>query len=231
MHPAFKCTYCDGGQGEYVGFAGVCSDDNMSRNVQAGRVQCASGPCRDYCKRGFSGAKPQPPCFEGTLFTEWFASAGLYNCGPKRNLPIPMKRVQKGSIAVFTSRFPDEPREEQRRVVGLFLVGRVGRDSYGSNTLYADPRLRVRFPTAASRRLHFWDYYRNASGEPRWGSGLFRYLRDDQVARLLADAQIVLTNEEDKSVVAEMYEAAFGGSIESAPRPVQRLADAWTPPM
>lgn len=231
MHLAFKCTYCDGGQGEYVGFAGVCSDDNMRRNVQAGRIQCASGPCRDYCGRGFSGAKPEPPCFEGTLFTEWFASAGLYDSGPKRNLPIPMKRVQKGSIAVFTSRFPDEPREEQRRVVGLFLVGRVGHDRYGSNTLYADPRLRIRFLTATARKLHFWDYYRNASGEPRWGSGLFRYLRDDQVARLLADAQMVLTSEEDKSVVAETYEAAFGGSIESASRPVQRLADAWTPRM
>lgn len=92
----------------------------MTKNVRDGRIQCASGPCRAYCRRGFSGGKPEPPCFEGTLFTAWFASARLHNSAPKRNLPIPMRRVQEGRIAVFTSRFPDEPREEQTRVVGLF---------------------------------------------------------------------------------------------------------------
>jgi len=70
-----------------------------------------------------------------------------------------------------------------------------------------------------ARKLYFWDYYRNASGGPKWGSGLFRYLRDDQAARLLADAQMVLPDAKDRSIVTEMYETVFGGSIELAPFP------------
>ena len=219
MHLAFKCTYCDGGQGKRVGFAGTCSDETIRRNVREGRVWCRVGPCGEYCKNGFSGERPQGPCYESILFKEWWFCGGIFHSGPRAGQPMPIQHVEEGDIAIFTSRFPDEPREEQRRIVGLFLVGQVLEDQEGATYVEADSRLRIRLPMASARKLYFWDYYRNASGGPKWGSGLFRYLRNDQVARLLADAQMVLASERDRSIAAEMYETVFGGSIESAPFP------------
>ena len=70
MHLAFKCTYCDGGQGKRVGFAGTCSDDILRKNVRDGRVWCGVGPCGEYYENGFSGEMPQNPCCESVLFRE-----------------------------------------------------------------------------------------------------------------------------------------------------------------
>jgi len=219
VHLAFKCTYCDGGQGEHVGFAGTCSDEIIRKNIRGGRVWCEAGPCGEYYENSFSGERPETPCYESVLFREWWFCGGVRPPGPREGQPMPIQRVEEGDIAVFTSRFPDESREEQRRIVGLFLISEVYEDDVGATYVSADSRLRMRFPMPSARKLYFWDYYRNASGGPKWGSGLFRYLGDDQVARLLADAQMVLPGAEDRSIIAEMYETVFGGSIESAPFP------------
>lgn len=224
MHPAFKCTYCDGGQGDHVGFSDTCSDETIVRNVEEGRIWCNSGPCRDYYDSDLTGEKPDCPCYESSLFTEWWFSAGIYRSADRDGTPIPMKQAGVGDIAVFTTRFPYEPREDQRRVIGLFIIGELQVDD-GMTIVSADPNFRVRFPMSAARELYFWDYFRNSSGGPKWGTGLFRYLSDDQVARLIADAQYVIDDANDKVLLESIYEVTFGGSTGTAPFPYARYPE------
>ena len=211
---AFKCTYNDGDNGEYVGLSGTCSRDlivhNVMNHVWCGQPQNA---CRKFYEAGMQSDKPQYPCLESELFSKWQFNGGEWHNGPRRGQPIPVRYTTVGKIAILTTRKPDEE-ESQRKIVGLYEVGEI--DDEGN--LKAHPDFRIRFRIDEASQLKFWRYYRN-SNKPSafWGSLLFRYLTDDQVHSVMADAAIAVGDSPSKDTIRELIQRHFGTAQPPAP--------------
>jgi hypothetical protein len=109
-----------------------------------------------YYDRDFAGRRPESPCYESRLFSEWKFSTGWYHHGARKGSPIKAYKVREGDVAVFTTRFPGND-EVNRSVVGLFLIRKAVNAEEGATTLYADSRLRVRLPLDEAKALKFWD--------------------------------------------------------------------------
>lgn len=201
---AFKCTYNDGDEGASVGFNGTCSLDNIRRNLLAGRVWCNSSECRQFYDSGMQGREPQRPCYESELFQKWRFCSGVYQSGPKAGESIPMVSPGKGKIAVLTTRFPGES-EAQRKIIGAFRIGKVTDNCEVS----AAPDGRVRLTLDEAMQLHFWAYYGTPGDQPFWGYGLFRYLEDGQVHRLLVDVADTVRDEGVAKEVGHLIAAMF----------------------
>lgn len=206
-HIAVKCTYNDGGEGYLVGFSRVCSKDTIKRNIENGKVGCnvSDRDCKKYYKRGFKGKRPRAECYESRLFRYWKFGAGYHHTGARKGTPIPLSGniEERKSIAVLTTRFPDEDNEEDRRINGLFKISKVD-DEAGKPTCFkADKRLRLRLPLEVAKMMYFWNYY-STRGGAKWGTELIRYLDDNQVARILIDLRAVLRDDKSKGIVDEM---------------------------
>jgi len=203
---AFKLNYNDGGEDPLVGFAGTCSKDNIYRNVSEGRPWCSDRrcKCRVFKDRGMKGGLPARPCQESKLFVDWRFGAGGYTTGEKKEQSIPLRQAGVGNFAVLTTRFPSDA-EEDRRIVGLFRIDKVE-----GNTV-ASLGGGVRLPVEEAKKLFFWAYCTNAAKRPTWKEGLFRYLEDGQVHRILADVALTVRDENCKERIQELVRQRFKG--------------------
>lgn len=208
---AFKCTYNDGGEDMLVGFSDTCSLVNIERNVKNSRVWCSSQECecRHFYDRGMNGPKPQNPCYESVLFREWRYGAGYFHTGVKAGIPIRLKNVEEGNFAILTTRFPNEP-ESERRIIGLFQIGQI--DNSLETKVIATPESRLRLPLEEAKELYFWAYMNTQTGTPDWRTGLFRYLDDGQVHRILVDVAATVRDEKVKVKVKDLITQVFGNA-------------------
>jgi hypothetical protein len=205
---AFKCTYNDGGEGVLVGFSDTCSEANIIRNVRNLRVWCSNKKCgcKRYYNNGMKGSKPQEPCYESVLFRDWRYGGGAYHTGVKAGTPIHLNDVETGKFAILTTRFPDEP-ESKRRIVGLFQIGNI--EESPETVVIATPDSRIRLPFEEAKELYFWAYLNTKTGKPDWRTGLFRYLKDEQVHRILADVAETVRDENTRVAVKRLIVQEF----------------------
>ena len=70
---AFKCTYNNGGEGNYVSFSGTYAQDIIKRNIKQGRVwhNQTENLCEKYHNRSYKGNLSVYPCYKSKLFTKW----------------------------------------------------------------------------------------------------------------------------------------------------------------
>jgi len=130
------------------------------------------------------GDKPVEPCYESALFTRWQFGAGGFHTGMKAGQPIHLIQAEIGKFAILTTRFPNEE-ESERRIIGLFQIAEIE----SLNNLVAAPEGRIRLPLEEAKELYFGHIASNTAKKPVWKTGLFRYLEDDQVHRILADVR------------------------------------------
>lgn len=220
---AFKCTYNDGGEGVFVGFAGTCSNDNIQRNVKGERVWCSNPrcDCTQFFKKDMKGAPPVEPCYESRLFQNWAFGAGAFHTGVKAGKRIHLTNSAPGKFAVLTTRFPGDT-EADRRIIGLFKIAQIE----NQNTVIAAPAGRVRLPLEEAKELFFWAYLSTAINAPTWCTGLFRYLEDGQVHRILEDVAATVRDEKTKASISALINDSFGGA--PAPPPSGCLAGKST---
>lgn len=237
-HLAFKCTYNDGGEGDLVGFNGICSLGNIKRNIESGRVWCNQPecPCKQYYDRGFTGRQPIGPCcYESALFRDWSFGAGVYHHGRKKGQSIPIANAEVGRVAILTTPFPKDE-EGDRKIIGLFRIGEV-LPSDGGTLVIADEEHRVRLPREEAEGLYFWDYFQNPNSPESiaWGTGLFRYLTDAQVARIVKDVQETVRDEHTRDVLGSLLQQVWGSDdvppasgprAKMHPRRIQRVVAA-----
>ena len=220
MHVAFKCTYNDGGENPLVGFAGSCSEQNMKRNIEAGRVWCSQPRCEctKYYRRGFRGARPDYPCNESGLFTEWRLGAGTYHNGPRAGQPMRLRQAKPGAVAILTTRFPGDA-EMDRAIIGFYQVKSISDPEDCGTQLIGTPIRGVRLPLQEARSLYFWDYYANKKrkSEASWGTLLFRYLDDQRVATILNDLKSTVQDERTRHVISDLLTHAVGSATPGRP--------------
>ncbi len=187
---AFKVTWVYGRKGP---FTSACTEDGRRINIQLAKKTWCSQP-ENSCHRALIAGQPGPvgfdessyPCNDVIAFRRWAFSAGYFHHGDRRGHPISLRFARLGKLGFLTSR-NHEMSERDRIVLGCFRVSHVGANEHGEMWVESDPASRVRVldPAQAPR---YWDYHRQTSG-PSWGTGLFRYLPDDEAERLLVAVQ------------------------------------------
>ena len=223
---ALKVTYNDGGaRGGLIGYRGICSEHIIVRNVEIDRRIWCSDPnnkCRQYCDRGRKGSPPKVEddvCYESKLlsrkpFKFW---TGIYHSGKRKDQPIPIKRgrVAKGDIVLLTTRTP-ERHERDRIIFGCYRVGKVGTDDWG-NFIGSDGTMDLVLQDEIAMQCRYWDYQSpNRDGSISWGSGLFRYLDGDAMARFFNDLVFFLGDRAERNTVVR----ALGDALKiKPPRP------------
>lgn len=209
---AFKITYCDGGETEEnYGFRGPCSKECRLFNQKHGRAWCSNDEnlcCQlsnyTITKEEFDRGSKDMLCYESKMLIDWKAYAGYDNA---KNPPRPRRFVKlcHTGIALLTT----VPKgEDDRYIFGLF---KIAKHFEGNETqegyVEADPRYRIEFTKEESRQMRFWDFYSNKQSEKeRWGTGLFRYLSNEQVLAVLKKALQVKEGKEDYNAVKELLD-------------------------
>ncbi len=195
---AFKCCYCDGGvRDNGLGFAGVCSKENMLYNMNVRKyLFCAdSSGCRNYLDGQFDYrtlcreyAQGSAPCSDSKVLRDWEMYAEM----PGDSGEQEAKRSARygGSLAILTTRQPGDE-ERDRYIFAVYLIGgyQATPDFSKGGVFYASPEYRLMLTPAEARATKFWNYYRNSvpGEDEKWGTGLFRCLSDGDAARLLRD--------------------------------------------
>ena len=149
-------------------------------------------------------ALPSAPARKVDFLWSGGSAGAAHNNGPKKGQPIPLRQAGVGSFAVLTTRFPEEDREEDRRIFGLFRIDKIE----GNSVRSLDGG--VRLPAEEAKELSFWAYCNNESEKPLWKEGLFRYLDDGQVHRILADVALTARDDGTKEKVRLLIMQAFG---------------------
>ena len=169
---AFKCTYNDGGDRGFVGFAGTCTDGNILRNVKTHPRRWCSNPanrCRQFCDGGFGGARPQHPCYESQIIDTWRFGPGTYHSEERDGEPIPMNYAQAGKVALLTTRHPARDTEPARIVFGVYKIERVIEDDSGQIWVEGSADHAIRLSETAAFALPYWRFKTRNEGA---GSGM-----------------------------------------------------------
>jgi hypothetical protein len=212
-HIAFKCNYCDGGEDRFVGFSDTCTAMVMKANVEHGHAFCKdASPCTEYVAKGLKGRPPAEPCYESGLFNNW-----VFGGGHRGDKNIILHQTAPGRIALLTTRFLDsngwqEP-ERDRRIIGLFRIGKIKNEQDEASMVQADHDVRIRLPIDEARELYFWDYYRYES-DPKlvmWGPGLVRYMEDNELAGVLYDLRDTVKDDKTRGLIRQLIDTDFAG--------------------
>lgn len=146
-------------------------------------------------------------CYESAMLRDWRAFAGVAQTGEHKGRPMKLKQVQINSLAVLTTRLPNEP-EENRLIFAVFLVddtyeGDAREEGYVSTS----SRYKIEMTPSEAQKLKFWNYYScpNAPEVIKFGSGLHRYLSDEQAAQILRDIAALKKRTAQESLAREFF--------------------------
>ena len=232
---AFKCNFCDGGKSaECIGFHGVCSDAVIRYNIKEKKhVWCSSSdsPCRQYYDGIISSYSELEDifnedgsvCYESAMLRDWSAFAGVNHTGANKGRPMRLRQVQINSLAVLTTRLPHES-EENRFIFAVFLVDDTYEgDAREAGYVSTSSRYKIEMLPKEAQKLRFWNYYAcpNAPELIKFGSGLHRYLSDEQAAQILRDIATIKTGTVQGALAQEFLEhfaRVNGIDIEAVPQ-------------
>ena len=207
----FKCNLCNGGKNSSKdwGFNGICSKDLIEYNIKTlNRSSCSHKDtlCRKYYNNEISydelleKFKETYVCYESRMLDKWVARAGWDT--NNRIKPRKILNTAINKLAVLTLVTP-KSQESERKIFADFLIDEyykgdgVNEEGYVSCT----SEYKLYFNREEANKMKFWNFYENqGSDECKWGSGLFRYLDDEQAAQILKCAYEVKKGTEDEKL-------------------------------
>jgi hypothetical protein len=216
---AFKCNFCDGGADtENVGFMGVCSEENIRYNISDAKhvwCSCDESPCNQFMIENLSKKELHDEvnnggfvCYESQMLTQWRAFAGITQSGVNKGKPMKLRNVKSNSLAVLTTRLPFE-KDNERFIFAVFLIDEnYEGDNSEEGFVSAHAEYRIKLSKDESSKLKFWDYYFNPNKPEKivLGSGLHRYLTDDQSAQILKKIMEIKKGKSDEELSKKMFE-------------------------
>lgn len=217
---AFKCNYCNGGfeqDKQHYGFNGVCTPGVIEHNIKKMKYEWCSLP-RCACARFYNGEFTYDQvwdefrsvgsvCYESVMLNKWEALAGWDTSGKRGERPRKILGADLGSLAVLSLVTPNSM-EYERRIFALFLIDDYfAGDDENEGYVACRSQYRLHFTRKETNDLRFWNYYSYENTDKRkWGSGLFRYLTDEQSARILHQAMLLKRGTPEATISKDIYE-------------------------
>ena len=213
---AFKCTYNDGGVEENgIGFTNVCSDALIRKHAKKEGIWCSNlgCPCKDYYDGIISREQLEAiqkdggwACYESVMLIDWIAEAGTHRPSKyDEGIALRIKNAFKNSLAILTTRIPGS-KEKDRFVFAIFIIGDFFEgDDDKTGYVQAHPRYRMQFTLEEGKKLPFWKYHanKNQPSKPLWGTGLFRYIAEDEGVQILRDAVEIKKGSKDEQLAKD----------------------------
>ncbi|MBQ3729552.1 MAG: hypothetical protein II903_08635, partial [Spirochaetales bacterium] len=211
----FKYNYCDGGaDSSLIGFNGVCSDERIEWNINKdNRVWCSSNRC--YCckylnkevsreqvenYRNSKESKKSPLCYESQFLRDWTAGIGVDEV-TQRPRNIGKDNLIDYGLGIMTSVF-EKGKEQTRFIFAVFIIKDV---FYGDNQHEGyvsagskDKQLVIMLTKQEAEKISYWKYYSNGDDSIRWSSNLYRFIDNEDAARILRDIVDVKQDPEEK---------------------------------
>jgi len=215
---AFKCNYCDGGKSdEQMGFEGVCSDDAIRNNIKVERrVECSSenSQCLKYLKGEFPREElndlsktEEFSCHESKMLSDWKVYSGKIKTGVNKGKPTKLSRVRPNSLCILTSRSPQET-EKDRYVFAVYLVDETY-ETHGKEQGYVSTQCeyKIKLSPTEAKSILFWNYHTNENHPETsvWGSGLHRYVENEQAAQMLRDISKIKKGTPDEAIADRFF--------------------------
>jgi hypothetical protein len=180
-------------------FTSPCDASGRIVNInREKKVWCSQeeNPCRRILiNENNEGTPDQIPCYDAAIFEQWVFGGGTYHNGERIGDPIPIRHVEPGNLAFFTSKRYGVA-ENERVVIGCFEIAEPAKEAnpeWGFMvTSVPSSRIRLHDLDNAPR---FWHFHRQ-NGPPKWGSGLFRYLPDHEALDILTAVRDAASREE-----------------------------------
>ena len=215
---AFKLNFCDGGASlDSIGFKSVCSDEVIRYNiVTAKRRWCSfeNCPCRKFLDGLISREELDNSfwndftCYESYTFLKWIAHAGTTLNGIGAGKPRKLPNAQHGSLAILTTRYPNSE-EKDRVIVGVFIIDSTFKgNDVEPGTVSATSDYKIEIRPDEVQKLKYWNYNRN-EGNPsskKWGTGLYRFVKDEDAIRLLEDIVNIKKDKNDYRLAVSILE-------------------------
>lgn len=218
---AFKCNYCDGGKSSaQVGFSGLCSNKNIVKNIEGGRGEwckfqdCA---CRHYYDKMIDRAEleeiyeDEGVCYESELLKNWRACAGTSFDEDGETTAKRIVSAKVNHLAILTTVNP-EMVENKRYIFAVFLIdeafaGDPDNNEEGYVLSAPKSRYRIKLSEKEAKKMLFWNYYYNSGKKenPRWGTGLFRYMTDEMAAQILRDIAEIKKGTDDEKAADNLF--------------------------
>jgi hypothetical protein len=213
---AFKCAFCDGGRSDTeFGYNGICTDLVLKHNV--GRLKrptcivegsfCAKYTSGEITRSELDSKTEEQAVFcpECSMLTTWRAGAGF----EKVTKPKLIRKVRTNSLCALTTRSVEREKEDERYIFAAFLIGEYSEgDDVNESYVMANPEFKITMTPEESGKIRFWDYYQNEHNptEAKWGSGLFRYLSDEDSEKMLRDILDVKKGTPDEAQAKKMLD-------------------------
>lgn len=172
-------------------------------------------PCRNYYIRGitrdeldFMCENDGFVCYESQMLRNWKALAGVVQNGDNKGKPMKLNQVQTNSLCVLTTRDPQST-EKERYIFAVFLVDETY-EGNGQEEGYVSTQseYKIKLAPEEARCFLFWNYHSN-NNQPKiamWGSGLHRYLQDEQAAQILRDIAKIKEGTPDEDLAQNFFQ-------------------------
>lgn len=183
-----NAVYCDGGKNErQIGFQGVCSDENLEKNVNANDNRwCANKNCHCgiYAENKSRATRQELErlmedggyvCPESRLLRDWVVNSGVYN----NRTPVHIDTAE-GKICILTT-LGNGCEEKDRYIFAVFVVESISKDINEVEQIWADSRYRYAFPENIAKQLKIWDFV----DEQDFSTNKFALVDDETCAEIL----------------------------------------------
>ncbi len=129
---------------------------------------------------------------------------GDYLSGKSKGQPRIATRIAMNSACILTE-VPNGKKEEERRIIGVMMLREDVEGKYClDGNLAIHPTLRVLL-SPSEQKLLFWNYQSLSSSKNKWGNTEFKYLSSDCVKQILHDMKNIITGEEERGILNNLY--------------------------
>ncbi|GEM_PF-4314973 len=215
---AVNAVYCNGGKTkECIGFNGVCGDDVLEVNVNAGDGRwCTKQDCRCsiYMENKSRAARMELDrlmeddgfvCYESRMLRDWVIVAGTdNNRGPR------ILNTCEGKLCVLTT-LENGCDEAQRYIFAMYIIESIDEDINGISRLWAESYYKYAFTPDTARKMLFWSFADNG-GEPYWGEDKFICL-DNKICQNILKKSVELINDGRLKAMLDYYMDLNGCSL------------------
>ena len=132
-----------------------------------------------------------------------------------------MLHAQAGRVALLTTRLPNYDEENERIVFGVFKISEIKTNDEGTWVI-GEPEHAIRLPKDVALILRYWKFKKLKAGDPVWGSGLFRYISDQEVTNFLNALFPRLGSRRDRAVLEHLLECCGSLPPENTPEDLNR---------
>ena len=132
-----------------------------------------------------------------------------------------MLDAQVGKVVLLTTRLPDYDAEDKRIVFGVFRISEMETNDSGT-WVVGEPEHAIRLPKTAALALPYWHFKEYTTASPRWDTGLFRYISDQEVTNFLHALFSRLQSPGDRAVLERLLECCGNLSPKDIPEDLDR---------